>query len=89
MEYSQYEYDQSLTDPNWTPQETTYLFGVLKEYDLRFIVAADRYEYHGPAGIVRRSVEVSQARVSGQGRAEHPGNQGPLLHDLQATHPDA
>lgn len=60
MEYSQFEYDQHLVDPNWTLQETEYLFELLKEYDLRFIVAADRYAYVSPEGEKRkRSVEVN------------------------------
>lgn len=65
MEYSQFEYDQHLTDPNWSPHETTYLFDLLREYDLRFIIAADRYEYKGPTGmgnVKRRSVEEIKER---------------------------
>ncbi len=61
MEYSQYEYDQHLVDNSWTPHETSYLFELLKQYDLRFVVAADRYEYMGPRGegpASKRSVEV-------------------------------
>ncbi|WWD20813.1 hypothetical protein CI109_105290 [Kwoniella shandongensis] len=61
--YSQYEYDQHLVDPDWTPHETTYLFDLLRTYDLRFIVAADRYEYMGTSGIgpvKKRSVERKQ-----------------------------
>ena len=54
MDYSQYEYDQHLVDPDWTPLETSYLFDLLKTYDLRFVVAADRYDYEGRV----RSVEV-------------------------------
>jgi DNA methyltransferase 1-associated protein 1 len=60
MEYSQYEYDQHLADPDWTVQETAYLFSLLREYDLRFIIAADRYAYETPDGVKRRSVEVRQ-----------------------------
>nr|XP_031859512.1 uncharacterized protein CI109_004974 [Kwoniella shandongensis]KAA5526584.1 hypothetical protein CI109_004974 [Kwoniella shandongensis] len=65
MEYSQYEYDQHLVDPDWTPHETTYLFDLLRTYDLRFIVAADRYEYMGTSGIgpvKKRSVEEIKDR---------------------------
>lgn len=64
MEYSSFEYDQHLTDPNWTAHETAYLFDKLRTYDLRFIIAADRYEYKGMTGTAptkRRSVEVGQA----------------------------
>ena len=63
MEYSQYEYDQHLADPDWTPHETSYLFDLLREYDLRFVVAADRYEYHDPKAPETtkvRSVEVGR-----------------------------
>lgn len=59
MEYSQFEYDQHLADPQWTIQETGYLFSLLRDYDLRFVVAADRYAFESADGIVRRSVEVS------------------------------
>lgn len=61
MEYSQYEYEQHLVDKDWTPHETAYLFELLRAYDLRFIVIADRYEYLGPKGegpAKHRSVEV-------------------------------
>lgn len=62
MEFSQFEYDQHLVDPTWSLHETTYLFDLLRNYDLRFIVVADRYDYHGPTGTEmggRRTVEVS------------------------------
>ena len=62
MEYSQYEYDQHLADPDWTMKETSYLFNLLREFDLRFVIAADRYAYETSEGIKRRSVEVCQTR---------------------------
>lgn len=61
MQFSQMEYDQQLKDPDWTPHETSYLFALLQEYDLRFVIAADRYGYMDPAveGVTKtRSVEV-------------------------------
>lgn len=58
MEYSQFEYDQHLVDPTWTSQETAYLFDLLREYDLRFVVVADRYEYAGK----KRSIEEIKDR---------------------------
>lgn len=36
-------------DPDWTPAETAYLFSLLRAYDLRFLIVADRYAYL-PAG---------------------------------------
>ncbi|WVN88619.1 uncharacterized protein L203_103830 [Cryptococcus depauperatus CBS 7841] len=65
MEYSRYEYDQHLVDSDWTPHETQYLFDLLREYDLRFIVVADRYEYLGPTKTgpaKKRSVEELKDR---------------------------
>ena len=61
MEYSQYEYDQHLEDSNWTFHETAYLFDILRTFDLRFVIASDRYAYAGINGleaVKRRSVEV-------------------------------
>lgn len=77
MEYSQYEYDQHLTDSNWTAQETTYLFNLLREYDLRFIVVADRYSFQNTRS---RTVEVCRSCCM----ELMQGNQGPLLLGLSA-----
>ncbi len=51
----------SLADPEWTKEETDYLFNLVREYDSRFYIVADRYEFAtGPP----RSMEVSYLRVS-------------------------
>ena len=51
----------SLADPEWTKEETDYLFNLVREYDSRFYIVADRYEFAtGPP----RSMEVSYVRVS-------------------------
>ncbi|WVQ81708.1 hypothetical protein IAT38_003833 [Cryptococcus sp. DSM 104549] len=81
MEYSQYEYDQYLADPNWSPHETAYLFEILREYDLRFVVAADRYDYVGPSGSKRRSIEEMKDRYYAICRR--------LLRNRTATDPQA
>lgn len=63
IEYSQFEYDQHLVSPEWTFHETGYLFNLLRLYDLRFVIVADRYEYIAPKGdgsTTRRSIEVRQ-----------------------------
>lgn len=67
MEYSQSEYDQHLLDGDWSQQETNYLFDLLRQYDLRFVVAADRYSYVdsktvGPGK--KRGIEVSLNTVN-------------------------
>ncbi|KAK9447528.1 uncharacterized protein V1518DRAFT_407051 [Limtongia smithiae] len=43
--YTTEEYDKCLADTAWTPRETEYLFGLCREYDLRWLVLQDRYEY--------------------------------------------
>lgn len=45
--YSQDEYAQLLEDPEWTHQETDYLFDLVHEYDLRWFVIHDRYDFSG------------------------------------------
>ncbi|KAI0254860.1 hypothetical protein BJV78DRAFT_882194 [Lactifluus subvellereus] len=45
--YSQDEYTKFLEDPEWTKEETDYLFNLIREYDARFYIVADRYEFPG------------------------------------------
>jgi hypothetical protein len=43
-------------DPDWTKEETDYLFKLVEEFDSRFFIVYDRYEY--PDGKAR-TLEVS------------------------------
>ncbi|KAH9045254.1 hypothetical protein EDB85DRAFT_2137336 [Lactarius pseudohatsudake] len=43
--YSQDEYTNLLEDPEWTKEETDYLFNLVREYDSRFYIVTDRYEF--------------------------------------------
>ncbi|TFK55422.1 hypothetical protein OE88DRAFT_1651733 [Heliocybe sulcata] len=45
--YSQDEYNRLLEDSEWTKEETDYLFNIVREYDLRWFVIHDRYEFSG------------------------------------------
>ncbi|KAF4619755.1 hypothetical protein D9613_005251 [Agrocybe pediades] len=45
--YSQDEYTRFLEDKEWTKDETDYLFNIVKEYDTRWYIIHDRYEYPG------------------------------------------
>ena len=45
----------SLTDQEWTKEETDYLFYLIREYDSRFYIVNDRYEFPGGPP---RSMEV-------------------------------
>ncbi|KAL4247057.1 SWR1-complex protein 4 [Abortiporus biennis] len=59
QQYSQDEYTRLLDDKNWTKEETDYLFQIVQEYDGRFYVIADRYEYPDGPG---RSLEEIKDR---------------------------
>ncbi|KAN0132550.1 hypothetical protein V8E53_009566 [Lactarius tabidus] len=43
--YSEDEYTKLLEDPEWTKEETDYLFNLVREYDSRFYIVSDRYEF--------------------------------------------
>lgn len=43
--YTEEEYDQRLRNDDWSRQETDYLMDLVEEYDLRWVVIADRYDY--------------------------------------------
>ncbi|KAJ6515710.1 hypothetical protein C8R45DRAFT_888749 [Mycena sanguinolenta] len=52
--YSQDEYTRHLEDSEWTKEETDYLMNIVTEYDTRWYVIYDRYEFSGGAA---RSME--------------------------------
>ena len=43
--YTDEEYEQFLSDPDWTKEETDYLWSLCADFDLRWVVIADRYEW--------------------------------------------
>ncbi|KAK9950478.1 hypothetical protein M0R45_005966 [Rubus argutus] len=43
IKYTDEEYEKYLTDPVWTKEETDQLFDLCQQFDLRFIVIADRF----------------------------------------------
>ncbi|KAH9311434.1 hypothetical protein KI387_026469, partial [Taxus chinensis] len=62
VRYTDEEYAKYLTDPNWTRQETDQLFDLCQQFDLRFIIIADRFT---PS----RSVEELKNRYYSAARA--------------------
>ncbi|EGG02790.1 uncharacterized protein MELLADRAFT_117485 [Melampsora larici-populina 98AG31] len=56
--YSTEEYYHYLRDDDWTKEETDYLFSLLKDYDLRFPVISDRYDFLGSS----RSIDDLKSR---------------------------
>ncbi|KAF9453035.1 hypothetical protein P691DRAFT_659353 [Macrolepiota fuliginosa MF-IS2] len=45
--YSQDEYMRFLEDKDWTKEETDYLFNLVRDFDSRWYIIHDRYEYPG------------------------------------------
>ncbi|KAJ5635218.1 uncharacterized protein N7484_008531 [Penicillium longicatenatum] len=43
--YSEEEYNRSLQSNDWDREETDYLMDLAHEYDLRWVIIADRYDY--------------------------------------------
>ncbi|KAL3814453.1 hypothetical protein ACJIZ3_015721 [Penstemon smallii] len=43
IKYTDEEYEKYLSDPAWTKEETDQLFDMCEQFDLRFIVIADRF----------------------------------------------
>lgn len=43
--YTDEEYNRHLKSDDWTREETDYLMDLVEEYDLRWVVIADRYDY--------------------------------------------
>ncbi|KAH6899952.1 hypothetical protein B0T10DRAFT_11478 [Thelonectria olida] len=44
-QYSEGQYQQSLQNPDWTKDETDYLLGLAKDFDLRWPLIWDRYDW--------------------------------------------
>ncbi|KAI9930894.1 hypothetical protein ASPWEDRAFT_167150 [Aspergillus wentii DTO 134E9] len=47
--YTDEEYNRHLKSDDWSRQETDYLMDIVEEYDLRWVVIADRYDYQPQA----------------------------------------
>ncbi|KAJ5915140.1 hypothetical protein N7454_011252 [Penicillium verhagenii] len=45
QKYSEEEYNRSLKHNDWDREETDYLMDLVHEYDLRWMIIADRYDY--------------------------------------------
>ncbi|URD97378.1 SANT [Musa troglodytarum] len=45
VKYTDEEYKKHLTDPMWSREETDQLFDFCEQFDLRFIIVADRFPY--------------------------------------------
>jgi len=55
FKYSSSYLRSPISDEEWTKEETDYLFALVKEYDMRWYVIIDRYEFEGG---LERALEV-------------------------------
>lgn len=46
--YTDEQYNKHLKSDDWSREETDYLMDLVEEYDLRWVVIADRYDYQPP-----------------------------------------
>ncbi|KAF5387728.1 hypothetical protein D9615_000555 [Tricholomella constricta] len=60
--YSQDEYTRFLEDKEWSKEETDYLFKVARDYDVRWFVVYDRYDY--PGGVPRTVDDLKERYYS-------------------------
>ncbi|KAL5561052.1 hypothetical protein UlMin_030799 [Ulmus minor] len=85
VQYTDEEYEKHLTDPMWTKEETDQLFDLCKQFDLRFIVIADRFQssrtveelkdrYYSVSRAILIARALSPGDVSGQPLVKEPYN---------------
>ena len=54
-QYSVEEYEANLKDDSWSKDETDYLIDLATDFDLRWVVIGDRYEYSPPVPQLQQS----------------------------------
>ncbi|KAI0110839.1 hypothetical protein GGR51DRAFT_80375 [Nemania sp. FL0031] len=59
-QYSEDQYNSNLVSKDWTKDETDYLFSVVRDFDLRWPLIWDRYEYTPPQSIVKEEQDEEE-----------------------------
>ncbi|KAF4967155.1 hypothetical protein FZEAL_10569 [Fusarium zealandicum] len=79
-QYSDGQYQQSLQHSDWTKEETDYLLGLARDFDLRWPLIWDRYEWNPPA-------TNGEANADGdESKAIVPATRSRSLEDLKARY---
>ena len=78
--YDREEVVHVTVDPEWSKEETDYLFKTIEDYDSRFFIVHDRYEFLGGTP---RSLEVRVVSRQGLGPPRSELDQGPERQILQ------
>jgi len=89
--YSQDEYNRLLEDQDWTKEETDYLFDLVREYDSRFYIVGDRYDFpDGPPrtleDLKERYYSVCRKLVRNRPWAGDAASRDRLVSSLQFDH---
>ncbi|KAG2230385.1 hypothetical protein INT48_004196 [Thamnidium elegans] len=77
IEYTEDDYEKYLTDTDWSKEETDYLFELCRQYDLRFPVIEDRYEFENKT----RTMEDLKDRYYSVYRKLILQGRGPISND--------
>ncbi|KAI8356098.1 Swr1 complex subunit Swc4 [Choanephora cucurbitarum] len=77
LSYSDEDYEKYLTDTDWSKEETDYLFDLCRQYDLRFPVIEDRYNF----GSKPRTIEDLKDRYYAVYRKMILQGKGPISGD--------
>ena len=67
-EYSDEQYESHLKSEDWSKEETDYLVSLALEYDLRWIVISDRYEYQ-PSDLPKENADSMSVTVPSKDRS--------------------
>ncbi|KAL8795646.1 MAG: hypothetical protein Q9195_001884 [Heterodermia aff. obscurata] len=67
-EYSDEQYESHLKSEDWSKEETDYLVNIAQEYDLRWIVISDRYEYQ-PSDLPKESADSMSVAIPSKDRS--------------------
>ncbi|KND89706.1 SWR1-complex protein 4 [Tolypocladium ophioglossoides CBS 100239] len=79
-QYSDDQYRQSLRNDEWTKEETDYLMDLVRDYDIRWPIIWDRYEWNPPA-------TNGEADVDGdESKAIVPAARSRSVEDLKARY---
>ena len=73
--YTDEQYDKLLQSDDWSREETDYLMDLVQEYDLRWILIADRYDYRPRA-----------ASASGESTALVPTGRHRTMEDMKSRY---
>jgi DNA methyltransferase 1-associated protein 1 len=75
--YDDEQYDANLRNDDWSKDETDYLMGLAEDYDLRWPLISDRYEY-----------EPAKPEVEGESDALVPQRKTRSMEDIKARYYD-